>query len=182
MRKRKVSIVFGAIVLFAAEVAHPNAIVGFREYGNCAVATIVDAFADGETHRVYCSDDDGENHFTVEQDATWLDCYGTDRWGIYLELGDRLFHVGDTVHVRYRFDRRVGGEGIWNWDRENRFAYLFSSEIATAFSDGIATANRLVFQIGEETATIELSDEDMNAVLEFQDRCARSFYSGDNNS
>ncbi len=183
MLKAKVSIVSGVIVLFAAKVAHPNDIVDFREYGNCAVATIVDAFADGEMHRMSCSYDDSDNHFMGEQDATSVDCYGTDMWGVYLELGDRLFHGGDTVQIKYRFDRRVVGEGSWNWDGENGVAYSFSSDIATEFSDGVATASRLVFQIGDEgTGTIEFSDEGMNAVLEFQDRCARSFYSGDNNS
>lgn len=183
MIKRKLSVVYGAIVLFAATLAHPNDIVDLQEYGYCAVATIVDAFTDAETHRVYCSYDDSGNDFMVEQDATWLDCYGTDRWVVYLELGDLLFHVDDTVDVKYRFDKRTVGEGNWNWDGEDGYAYSFSSAIAVEFRDGIATSDRLVFQIGDEKrGTIAFLDEDMNAAFDFQDRCDDSFYSADSNS
>lgn len=108
-----------------------------------------------------------------------IDCYRTEGWVTYLELEDEIiFHLEETIPVLYRFDKRSLGEGDWHWQSDGSYAYSFSPDVASEFSEGIRTANRLVFQIGErKRGVVEFELDETNAVSDFLERCEASFYS-----
>lgn len=163
----------GVLLFLIASIASADDIIDRAEYGTCDVLTFIDDFTDELRHRISCTESVSE----YSSRSHWLavECYAIGRWVTYLEVGDFVSHLNDTINVKTRFDRLEVFNEVWRWDREDRYAYHFSTELASDFIKGLATAERFVFQIDERTGKINFSDQTPSAVVELVSRCAETF-------
>lgn len=161
-------LVIGVVLL--AHLAHSNDITNRAQFDACMVYTIIDDFTDEEHHGIRCD----TNEWWGE-DWIGIDCAQRNWWVTYLAVGDPIFHRGDKVRVKYRFDRLAVKHDDWMWSDDDGYAYTFMPSTAMAFLRGVETAGRLVFQLGAERGRIEFASSDAYAVDEFTQRCAESF-------
>ena len=165
--------VFVVGVVLVAHMVHSNDVAEWAPFDACIVYTVIDYFTDEEHHRIRCDTNEwwGKNWIGV-------DCAQRDWWVTYLAVGDHIFHRGDKIRVKYRFDRLAVKHDDWMWSDDGH-AYTFMPSIAMAFLQGVETARRLVFQIDDERGRVEFADSDAYAVDEFTQRCAESFGQSD---
>ncbi len=138
-------------------------------FGSCHAFTSIDDFTDELSHFAVC-EAEGES---LGDYRAIVACTPSGA-GAAFQAGIQLIWE-DTVKVRYRFDRGEVFSGIWNWSSDSNMASDFSSsgmDTATAMLEGIRSASRFVFEVGDEKGVADLTSADGPGVVdEILERC-----------
>ena len=134
----------------------------------CVVVTKADDFTGVVSHHLGCFGARGDTE--VEFVCTPHD----NLFLVSMEAGPQP-HTEDTIEVTYRFDDQLVYRGRWAYSNDQ----AISSEVVDQMLDGIAAADRFVFQVGSaEVSEIKLSGytgvDGRRAVAVFRQRCEPS--------
>lgn len=150
------------LVLSGATLAHSE-LVDIKEFGQCAVATEVDDFTDEKSPQLYClGNGDGLGEYGV-----FVTCL-QQRFGTGFQAGLQ-FHTDKTTDVLYRFDK--GKLATESWRYSGNTALTFDEGVHHHFVESIAKAKKLVFKVGKEAASVDLTGN-LGATTEYKKRCA----------
>lgn len=155
-------------------------------YASCYVYSQTDDFEDVIVHTLLCGPADRSPGVAVRYEVAGVKvaCTPEDkRWdgSAWRTLGTSYAvgleaalpgQEGGTYEVTFRFDDEPVYRGYWEFS-EN---YAFSSDVVDQVLDGLATADRFVFQTGSaERVAIDLTSDTggdgRGAVAEFLKRC-----------
>lgn len=160
-------------------------IYGGGLYASCLVFSQTDDFEDVIVHSLLCGPIDRSPGVAARHDVGGVKvaCTPEDkRWdgSAWRTLGTSYAvgltslpgQEGGTYEVTFRFDDEPVYRGYWEFS-EN---YAFSSDVVDQVLDGLATADRFVFQTGSaERVAIDLTSDTggdgRSAVAEFLKRC-----------
>ena len=117
-----------------------------REYGNCAVATMVDLLTDAESPILLCR---GEN-------STQISVTRHHRTGLTTVFKAGLqFHAADFISVIIRFPPHPLIRRQAKWTGEN--ALILDPEFTKSLLPRLTTETRLVVKVGTESGVIDLT-------------------------
>ncbi len=129
-----------------------------KEYGNCVVYTVLEDFTDEKAAVVTCRESDSFASAKCEMGRC-----------IVLFGAGLQFHPEETIPAKYRFDRGAVQSGNWRYAEND--AANFTDSTFNEFADGLRTAEKLVFEVGD-SSTVRISLKgSTKAMKDFDKRC-----------
>ncbi len=108
-------------------------------------------------------------NFLSGQSTFLLTCGGKD--AVALKAGLQ-FHIDEHIHVIYRWGKKKPVEGNWSW-RSKGNALVRSDKTVDQFLDGMATTDRLIFQLGDEKGIVNIGEAERAAIPDLKARCGK---------
>ena len=193
MRARSLS---AALLIFSPYVfAQPAFVPTLDEmsFGSCHVFTTMDDFTDELSHFAICEAHGGDAGYLHRPRAPWWNLTALQEDPArfdYLAIvactplgsgaafqAEATWPDEETARVRYRFDRGAVFSATWNWNSEFYVAFAgdFSpsrTAIVAPILQGIATADRFVFEVEGAKGVVDLTTADgRDVVAELVNRC-----------
>ena len=139
-----------------------------QRYGNCLVQTQRDDFTDKVISHQFICFGTGPGSRSLGSYGFVLSC-GDDN-GVVL-LGGVQFHLKERIRVRYRWGKKEAQQAHWQW--VNEVALWVGAPIVDRFLDGMATTERLIYEVGDERGVVAISDAERAGIQDFNQRCGQ---------
>ena len=139
-----------------------------KQYGNCAVLTLVDMFTDEEMHKFVCLEETLTDETYMEiSTATHLPVSS----GLKVTLSKGLqVHMEWTIPVAIRIDNGPLIKRNADWLPEGaENAFIYDEQLARQLLHELARSQRVAIQVGNKRGHIKL-DGSQRAVADFRQR------------
>ena len=140
-----------------------------QRYGNCLVQTQRDDFTDKVISQQIICFGTGPRSRSFGSHGFVLSC--GDHNAVVLISGVQL-HLKGRIRVRYRWGKKKEAQQA-NWRWTKGVALWLGAPIVDRFLDGMATTERLIYEVGDDRGVVAISDAERASIPDFNQRCGQ---------